>query len=947
MKRFSTSVIGKPLYDNRYVLLSGGCAVFIMLLVYFCFNVRPFGDMTVLRMDLYHQYGPLFGELFERWKNLDSMLYSFKSGLGSNFLGNYYNYLSSPLSLIILLFGHKRIPQAIATMILLKAAFASGSFTYYIKKTFGKHDFSSAAFGLMYAFCGWFVAFYWNVMWVDALALFPLVVLGVQNIIDKGKPWLYCISLAVTLFANYYMGYMTCIFAFVYFFIYYFANYGFNDCFVNKLRREKTTIIKAVFRWLRNSRFFRSGVRFAVFSVIAGCLTAVSLIPVYFALKNCSATSGTFPVDYKSYFKIFDFLANHIAGVDPTIRSSGNDVLPNVYCGVLTVILIPLYLFNRNIRLRQKITHIILLAILFFSFNINYANYVWHGFHFPNDLPYRFSFMYSFVLLVMAYRAFCDIKQYPAKTILASGLAVIAFVVLAQKLQSKNVTELAVWITIGFTVAYTLILNVFKNKEYKYAIVALLLLCTCGSEIAVANTGNYSMGQSYTAYYSNYSDFNNMNDMLEKQDDGFYRLEQSNLLTRMDNSWYYYNGSSVFSSLAYERLSNMMRDIGFMSNYINSYTYHPQTAVYNAMFDIKYLFDNDESVNNDELYENLFGNDTYKVYKNRYTLPIAYGANSDVKNWTTMSTINPFVLQADLFSAASGVENVFKNIPISYVSYSNIEEFYPDEIRTGVFYVQKQNSDDEARFTIEFIVPETQNVYFYLKARNVKSVSASGDFLSKSQTMDKNYNIIDLGLCHEGEIIYVDAFMDADSSNETMEFYAAGLDMDRFRLGFGMLEKNQMNITGFSETDITGKVEMDRDGVLFTTIPYDKGWKIFVDGEKADCYAINEALLALDISAGSHTVEFRFVPEGLIIGAAVSAAALLFVVILLIILKKSKSFSAKRTENWWGYDNTEDDIEYEKTKLIVGTQQTEASVPERKTDTSIISFDDEQNKNGE
>ena len=160
MKQIRTSRLGRPLYNNRYVLLSAGCAAFIMLLVYFCYDVWPFGGMTVLRMDLYHQYGPLFGELYERWTNLDSMLYSFKSGLGGNFLGNYYNYLSSPLSLIILVFGHRRIPQAIGALILIKASLASGTFTYYIKKTFDKHDFSSAGFGLLYAFSGWFVAYY-------------------------------------------------------------------------------------------------------------------------------------------------------------------------------------------------------------------------------------------------------------------------------------------------------------------------------------------------------------------------------------------------------------------------------------------------------------------------------------------------------------------------------------------------------------------------------------------------------------------------------------------------------------------------------------------------------------------------------------------------------------------------------------------------------------------
>lgn len=54
------------LKENRYVFVSGLCALAVMVLVYFCYDLIPFGDMTILRMDLYHQYGPLFAEFYDR-----------------------------------------------------------------------------------------------------------------------------------------------------------------------------------------------------------------------------------------------------------------------------------------------------------------------------------------------------------------------------------------------------------------------------------------------------------------------------------------------------------------------------------------------------------------------------------------------------------------------------------------------------------------------------------------------------------------------------------------------------------------------------------------------------------------------------------------------------------------------------------------------------------------
>ena len=114
---------------NKYSVLAFGVAAFIMIIVYYCFDIIPFGDMTVLRMDMYHQYGPLFAELYDRITQGKSLLYSWNTGLGSSFLGNFSNYLASPTAIFMLLLGHKNMPEAISLMILVKAAFSAAFFS--------------------------------------------------------------------------------------------------------------------------------------------------------------------------------------------------------------------------------------------------------------------------------------------------------------------------------------------------------------------------------------------------------------------------------------------------------------------------------------------------------------------------------------------------------------------------------------------------------------------------------------------------------------------------------------------------------------------------------------------------------------------------------------------------------------------------------------------------
>ena len=590
------SKIKSLIQNNKFILLSGLSAFFIIMVVYFCYSIIPFGDKTVYRMDLYHQYGPLFSELYDRITSGESLLYSWNSGLGSSFLGNFYNYLSSPFSLLVLIFGHKNTFEAIAAMIAIKSILSSMSVSYYLKKSNKSDGPQLIAFGIMYAFSAYFIAYYWNGMWIDAMYILPLIVLGIERIINKGKWGLYIISLVLGIFTNYYIGFMLCIFSCLYFLYYYFSSYDkFN---------EKTKVLNnngKKYSLLDKSFFFQSGLRFAFSSLAVGVILAFMLLPVAYVLSSSSATSGTHPTELKNYFDIFDFLANHLASLEPTIRSSGEDVLPNVYCGMLTIILIPIYLFSDKINSKEKIASCILLGIMFLSFNINFINYLWHGLHFPNDLPYRQSFMYSFILIAMAYKAFMNLKYVNKKQILGIGIGVLAFIVLTQKFGSKNVDNTTVLVSMIYAFAFTVILGLVQSKKNQAYALSVILSCTVVSETIIANTDHYVANQTKTAYTEDYDSFKEIQATIDENDDSlFYRSELSDLRARMDPSWYDYNGISVFSSMAYESVANMQKSIGLYGNKINSFTYNPQTPVYNSFFGIKYIYDRHSLINDGE-----------------------------------------------------------------------------------------------------------------------------------------------------------------------------------------------------------------------------------------------------------------------------------------------------------------------------------------------------------
>ena len=632
---------------------------------------------------------------------------------------------------------------------------------------------------------------------------------------------------------------------------------------------------------------------------------ACVLLPVYNVLKSSSATSGSFPDDFKTYFNFYDFFANHLGGLTTTIRSSGDDVLPNIYCGVLTIILAPMYFFTKTISKKEKVATVALLGVLYVSFNINTLNYIWHGFHFPNDLPYRQSFIYSFVLLVMAYKTFIRIKEFQSRHFAAVGVALLCFVILTQELTSKNVTDSTVIFTMILIVLYVLILTVFKDKKYQAAsVAALLVVCVC-SEVVMCDTTAVSITVDKTPYVSDYDEFQDIKEQIDEIEDGkFYRMELTDLRTRMDPSWYYYNGVSVFSSMATEIVSNLQDDLGMMSNRINSYTYNPQTPVYNLMFSLKYLVNNeDPNVLSTEYYAAVAKNDKFEAFKNKYNLPIAYCVNDDVANWATEEYIDnwkfetsedPFQLQGEFFNLATGLGNPFERIDVSYITYSNIQPFTEDITATS-FYFQKDNSDADASTTFYINTEKEGNVYFGfdVSGGNNKDIIINSSVGVITHSADQEC-VLDLGRYDENETISIT--IPYEESSGTVKFFAYTLDDKVFKKGYDYLSDGQIITETFEDNYISGKVVTKYDGILYTSIPYDKGWSVTIDGvevPKNKILKIGQAMLGVEIERGSHIVEFEYKAPGLSLGIAVSIATALILLFIFLFNKKRRDNGKK------------------------------------------------------
>ncbi len=988
---------------KMYCTYSAFISLGIMAVVMICHLVIPFysDTRTVLRMDLYHQYGPLFSELYDRIVNGQSLIYSWRSGLGSGFLGNFFNYCSSPFTLIILLLGHKNMPEAVAAMFILKAMLASGTFTYYLNKTNNCVNKYSMIFGPMYAFCSYFVAYSWNIMWIDAMAVFPLVILGIEHIIQNKKPTLFIVTLTYTMITNYYMAYMVCILSVLYFLYYFFGRYEFGaklDPSVIKPKKEKKTektvsdvmavpdaeaaengisenadnVVaaevtdtpeetssveyaaavdevssvtvedipteapaiadiseitdipdsiaspedtategeptvdnvepakqpKCAFNF-RNNRFFATGCIFAFSAILCFFLAAFALMPVSYCLNSSSATSASFPDEIKVYFNIFDFLANHLPGTETTIRSSGDNVMPNVYCGLLTVMLVPLYFFTDRVSGRKKIAAVALLAAFYFGFSINYFNFIWHGMHFPNDLPYRFSFAYSFILLTLAYKVILNIQEFSKKMYIGIGMAFVLFAALITKLETPNNSSLSIWLTILFAIIYTVVFGLFYSPRYDKKNVVNLLIFTIVLELIFSDTMNFVMNQPKKNYVSDYDDYQSISEMVESDDTTpFYRTELTQLRARMDPCWYGYNGVSTFTSMASEATSAFMKKLGLFGNKINSYTYYPQTPVFNSLFGLKYIYDNNYMISEGDYYTKVGENDSFTAYEYKYVLPIAYAVNNDMESWSTTDS-NPFEVQNSLLEGMTGVSDVMIDVPATDVDVDGGSAVSVDKVNSDTkFTVNKDDTTSTATVTVTITADEDGYYYTYAGCTKLDKLAVKADngYEYEHNSSSIQPYILDIGYLEAGQEATVEYTIAEENSSASITFEAAYLDSAKFEEAYDILKNQSLSYTEFDETTYTGTVTTTADSsVIFTTIPYDESWVVTVDGQELAYYdeendtskenkvfRVAEGFIGIDVGEGEHTLTMTYKARGLAKGIAMTCGGIVIAALLLV-----------------------------------------------------------------
>lgn len=543
----------------------------VMLWVYAALGVAPFGDRTVLLSDMSSQYVEFFCAL----KN-GEVFFSWSKALGTGYIGVFSYYVSSPLSLLTLLAPNEELPAALAVLTALKIALAGLSFALFAQRRFPDCGYGALLGAVCYALMSYNAAYSICIMWLDGVIWLPLILLALERIVAGRGAGPFIAALAVCFCSTWYISYMVG---------------GFCALYLCARLVTLGPERRALGRIL--ARFFGG-------AACALALTAWLWLPTFLAMFAGKFTGAN--VDYGGPLACSPLaLLGQLRPNAPASITYGAP--PFVFCGTAALIFAAAYFFQKSVPARERLANGALLGALAASMVLSPLDKVWHLFQRPNWFPFRYAFLFSFVLAYLAVQTAPRLEgRRPA---LRRGVAVV--------LICLSVLELG-WNTKS-------ILGELENQF---------------------------RSDSYAAYRADYA----ANEALVEAAyadaaGGFFRMGAAQDRGHNSPLAFGYPGLTHYSSLYNGDVNRVTKSLGFAQSWMWC-AYYGSTPVTDALLGFRYVIGGDEMPPG---YEAIAQAGELTLWKNPDTLPIAFCPEA-VEGTLFGST--PFERQNSLLACLSG-----------------------------------------------------------------------------------------------------------------------------------------------------------------------------------------------------------------------------------------------------------------------------------------------------
>ncbi|MGN0585032.1 MAG: YfhO family protein [Ruminococcus sp.] len=928
--RFSKAGISGGLrhwfYDKRFYFIAFFIPVVLTYIAYAIFGIAPFGEQSVLCLDLNGQYVYYFEAIRDAFWGDGSIFYDWSRNLSGNFMGIIGYYLASPFTLIVILLPESMMVTSLLIMQLAKLGAAAVTFCYFLRRRRGMEEVPSLIFSTLYAMMAYAVIQLIDPMWIDGLVFLPLIMAGMEYLIDDGRRLNYIIPLGLMFVANFYIGYMIAFFCVIYFIFY--------------------TFFGSEAKSLEGYGKFQATGRFIYSSVVGAMLAAAMILPVYFALQQGKFDFTDPDYSFQTQFELVDLFPQLMPAQYDSVNVQGS---PEIYCGTLTLFLLPLFYVNKNISTKKKIGYTFMLLCMIFSMYIKPVDMMWHGGQVPNWLPYRYSFLVSFVLLNIAATAFKNLKGISIGKLATEFVLLLFAMLFMVRINYEHIdVKKSVWVAIMFMLVHLVLIYILNNgkpgrtRAMNTAISLSMLIFVAGEATynAVDSMNKIHKEVSYSggAYYNNFiQNGREIVGQLREYDDGLYRAEKTYWRCVNDNDALGLRGISHSSSVMNTKIINFIETMGYCTH--SYYTrYNGNSDLADSLLGIKYVLNQESEtgmdntdksylnpnyvpINEGYTYQNHNGvSQTVKIYENPNALSIGYMASEDILKIDHLGNDNPFNSQNVLMSTLAGQTQFDAAGSIAgnaqYYTPLDVGEPVINNITVSDYNVENRlklytAGEGDPTINFNFTVPDDKPIYIYFKTENQKSVNLwLGEWSDELQDYDytehdrygffssyfegDNYTMMRLGSFEPGKKISLRVTV-AHEYTIVRDFFFYSFNEELFQQDIDKLKANQLNIEEYDENYIKGTVTASEGQILMTSIPWEETgasleqsflklpwegtWRVKVDGKSVEPTEVIKAFVGVQLEPGTHTIEFKYVSPGWYTGVILVLIAIVLLVI--------------------------------------------------------------------
>ena len=820
-------------------------------------------------------------------------IYTFNIGMGADVISYLSMWYLEPISFLGVFGGYDKVEFTYDILVLFRlylAGLSFGVFCFYMKK----NKIIPVIIGsLIYVFSGWTFFFVRHPVFFSTLIYLPLLLIGVERIINEKKGGMFSVLVFLSSWTHYYFLYINTIFVGIYFIVRYFDNE----------KNTKQDFVKKLFLLLK-------------YYILGIGMSMVVFLPNIFTFLNSNRTgmileTGSLWTFGDGWFKK---LLLSICGPQQTPGYFlHNGFLP---LGILSVLV-----FVNKYRGKKSIS--VFAYIIGVLFTLPIFTLALHGF---SSIHFRWNYVigllagFSFVYIL------CDEEKFIFKDYILS----IIFVVLYSGTQVYD-PSLANNNTIAGTffliVSIIMLLYMLIMNKKGIGIECFLLLCVCLNIYVYARL---TYDPNYGKYVNEFVEKNSSEDLitdtsasiLTNNPNEFYRVDSANTEVKNENANIFLQNYGISSY------------VNVMDKYYSEFNYgvencgtrlldtinNDNRTILEELASVKYFttYDNQDAyVPYGYTLEQTSTNDhgkVCKVYKNEYALPLGYTYKKSISE-QDYNKLDSLEKQESLMQAVVTSSN--NSLQVSTDDISLTVQKAEDILISGnnCEYDKKTKKltvlENGGYLSLEFPAKKNCETYIRLKNLNIDAYKDAYWLITifndekqlnkqieiRSNTATYSYNcydhLINLGYSKEGinKINIAFPFASEISLEDIEVLYQP---MDSYSLQAQTLKEDEFTNVEQVANGVKGNISIEESKYVVFGIPYSKGWTAYVNGEKVPLERVNITYMGLKLDPGEYSVVLKYMTPGLTLGALISLISIILFIVDMVVAKKKRKYEKQK-----------------------------------------------------